>query len=293
MRLLHISDTHAYVEGTSDAVELAKYLGVQIVHTGDIVQDFYQQSVDYMDLGAVWPVIGNHDAINQSGTDPAGYHWHDRPSQQQLRAKFYDPFPARGLVFGGSNATWWHKDMPDCRIIGLDVTALGDDLALESTWLRATLNDIPTVVLAHIGPRNLAYEANSFTDYSYWSDPAWYGDSWSNVYPGIAQLSNIVFAHAETSGTPTVMLCGHEHVDGAIVHRGVPIITVGSIVQDPSGIYRSTVKDTSRLVSNLVTFTQHSLVVQRLGADSRANGSRAKMWAYSYDNNRVTAIVSQ
>lgn len=293
MRLLHISDTHAYADGTSDAVELANYLGVQIVHTGDMVQDYYQQSIDYMDSAAMWPVIGNHDAINQSGTDPTGYHWRDKPTQQQLRAKFYDPFPARGLVFGDSNATWWHKDMPDCRIIGLDVTALDDDLARESAWLRDTLNAMPTIVLAHIGPRNLAYAANSFTDYSYWSDPAWYGNSMASVYPGIAQLSNIVFAHAETSDTPTVMLCGHEHVDGAIVHRGVPIITVGSIVQDPSGIYRSTVKDTSRLVANLVTFTPHALVVQRLGADSRTNGSRAKMFVYSYDDKRITAIVSQ
>lgn len=292
MRLLHISDTHAYTDGTADAVELGRYLGVQIVHTGDMVQDYYQQGIAYMDSAAMWPVIGNHDAINQSGTDPTGYHWHDKPSQQQLRGTFFDPFPSRGLVFSDDGATWWHKDVQDCRIIGLDVTALGDDLARECAWLRTMLTSMPTIVLAHIGPRELPYTANSFTDYSYWSDPAWYGNNMSNVYPGIAQLSSIVFANAETSETPIVMLCGHEHVDGAIVHRGVPIITVGSIVQDPSGIYRSTVKDTSRLVANLVTFTQHDLVVQRLGADSRTNGSRAKMWAYSYDAKRVTAIIS-
>lgn len=294
MRVLHISDTHGYAAGTDDAMTLASRLKVHVVHTGDMVPDYHQQSVDYLDMGKILPVIGNHDAINESGTDPSGYNWHDKPSQAALRKKFFDPFPAQGLTFPGSNATWWHKDMEGCRVIGLDVTALGADLANEVKWLGSVLNAMPTLVLAHIAPRNLAYSADGFTNAAYFANASWYDPDVAQIYPGVAQLSDAVFQHAELTGTPTAMLCGHEHADGAIVHRGVPVITVGSVIQDAyNNVCRSQEAVTSRLVANLVTFDATGLVVQRLGADSRPTGSRAKMWAYSYADSRVTAIVSR
>lgn len=293
MRLLHISDTHSYADGSNDAVAVASCMGVQLVHTGDMVQDYYQQGVDYLDMDAIWPVLGNHDTINQSGTDPAGYHWHDKPSQADLRARYFDGYPARGLVFPTADATWWHKDVDGCRIIGLDITALGNDLTKQLTWLRSTLNTMPTLVLSHIGPRGLHYTPNSFTNMAYWSDPSQYDPNTDAVYPAIAQLSNTVFSHAELYNVPVCMLCGHEHADGIIVHKGIPIITVGSTVQDKyNNVYRSTSHDTSRLVANLVTFDKTGVTVQRLGADGRTTGSRAKMWVYSYVEQRVTAIVS-
>lgn len=293
MRVLHISDTHGYTQGASDAMALAASMGVPVVHTGDMVPDYYQQDISYLDMANILPVIGNHDAINESGTDPSGYHWHDKPTQAALRAKYFDPYPGRGLTFPDATATWWHKDMEGCRIIGLDITALGNDLASEVNWLERTLNTVPTFVLAHIGPRNLAYSADGFTNAAYWGDKSLYNANTGVIYPGIDKLSDVVFRHAELTGTPTVMLCGHEHTDGAIVHRGVPIISVGSVIQDRyNNVYRSKEAVTSRLVANLVTFDATGLVVQRLGADSRPTGSRAKMWAYSYADSRVTAIMS-
>lgn len=294
MRVLHISDTHGYAAGANDAMALASRLNVPVVHTGDMVPDYYQQSVDYLDMGKILPVIGNHDAINESGTHPSGYDWHDKPSQAELRKKFFGPIPAQGLIFPDSNATWWHKDMEGCRVIGLDITALGADLANEVKWLGSVLNAMPTLVLAHIAPRNLAYSADGFTDAAYFANASWYDPNVAQIYPGVAQLSDAVFRHAELTGTPTAMLCGHEHADGAIVHRGVPVITVGSVIQDAyNNVYRSQEAVTARLVANLVTFDATGLVVQRLGADGRTTGSRAKMWAYSYIENRVTAIVSR
>lgn len=294
MRVLHISDTHGYAAGTDDAMALASRLKVPVVHTGDMVPDYNQQSVSYLDMGKILPVIGNHDAINESGTDPSGYHWHDKPSQTALREKFFDPFPAQGLTFPDSNATWWHKDMEGCRVIGLDITALGADLTNEVKWLGSVLNTMPTLVLAHIAPRNLAYSADGFTNAAYFANASWYDPDVAHIYPGVAQLSDAVFQHAELTGTPTAMLCGHEHADGAIVHRGVPVITVGSVIQDMyNNVYRSQEAVTARLVANLVTFDATGLVVHRLGADGRTTGSRAKMWAYSYIENRVTAIVSR
>lgn len=294
MRVLHISDTHGYAAGTADALAIAAHMAVPVVHTGDIVPDYFQQDIGYMDMASVWPVIGNHDAINESGADPSGYHWHDKPTQADLRAKYFDPYPGRGLVFPDADATWWHRDAAGCRIVGLDVTALEGDLTSQIAWLRNVLTDMPTLVLTHIGPRNLRFSADGFTATGYWDDPALYDPDTAGTYPGIAQLSEVVFAHAELTGTPTAMLCGHEHADGAVVHRGVPVITVGSIIQDRyNNVYRSTGNDTSRVVANLVTFDASGLTVQRLGADSRTTGSRAKMWAYSYDEKRVTAIVSR
>ena len=294
MRVLHISDTHGYAAGTNDAMALASRLKVPVVHTGDMVPDYHQQSIGYLDMGKILPVIGNHDAINESGTDPSGYNWHDKPSQAALRKKFFDQFPAQGLTFPDSNATWWHKDMEGCRVIGLDITALGADLANEVKWLGSVLNTMPTLVLAHIAPRNLAYSADGFTNAAYFANASWYDADVSHIYPGVAQLSDAVFQHAELTSTPTAMLCGHEHADGAIVHRGVPVITVGSVIQDMyNNVYRSQEAVTSRLVANLVTFDRTGLVVQRLGADSRPSGSRAKMWAYSYSDSRVTAIISR
>lgn len=293
MRALHISDTHGYAAGTSDAMALAASMGVPVIHTGDMVPDYHQQSIGYLDMGKILPVIGNHDAINESGTDPSGYNWHDKPSQEALRKKFFDPFPTQGLIFPNSTATWWHKDMEGCRVIGLDVTALGADLANEVNWLGSVLNTMPTLVLAHIAPHNLAYSANGFTYAAYFANTSWYDPAVAQIYPGVDKLSDAVFRHAELTGTPTAMLCGHEHADGAIVHRGVPVISVGSVIQDTyNNIYRSQEAVTSRLVANLVTFDETGLVVQRLGADSRTTGSRAKMWAYSYTDSRVTAIVS-
>lgn len=294
MQVMHISDSHGYAAGTADALALAAHMGVPVVHTGDIVPDYFQQDIGYMDMARVWPVIGNHDAINASGTDPSGYHWHDKPTQAELRAKYFDPYQSRALVFPSANATWWHRDVAGCRIVGLDVTALGADLAEEITWLRNILTDMPALVLTHICPRNLPFAADGFTAAGYWDDPTLYDANTGSIYPGIAQLSEVVFAHAELTGAPTAMLCGHEHADGAVVHRGVPIISVGSIIQDRyNNVYRSTGKDTSRVVANLVTFDAYGLIVQRLGADGRTTGSRAKMWVYSYIDKRVTAIVSR
>jgi hypothetical protein len=259
-----------------------------------MVPDYHQQSIGYLDMGKILPVIGNHDAINESGTDPSGYNWHDKPSQAALREKFFDPYQSQGLTFPDSNATWWHKDMEGCRVIGLDITALGTDLANEVKWLGSVLNTMPTLVLAHIAPRNLVYSADGFTNAAYFANASWYDADVSHIYPGVAQLSDAVFQHAELTSTPTAMLCGHEHADGAIVHRGVPVITVGSVIQDMyNNVYRSQEAVTSRLVANLVTFDRTGLVVQRLGADSRPTGSRAKMWAYSYSDSRVTAIISR
>lgn len=294
MRALHISDTHGYAAGTDDAMAIATSMGVPVIHTGDMVPDYYQQDISYLDMANILPVIGNHDAINESGTDPSGYNWHDKPSQAALREKFFDPFPAKGLTFPNSNATWWHKDIEGCRVIGLDITALGADLTNEVKWLGSVLNTMPTLVLAHIAPRNLAYSADGFTDAAYFANASWYEPNVAQIYPGVAQLSDAVFLHAELTGTPTAMLCGHEHADGAIVHRGVPVITVGSVIQDTyNNVYRSQEAVTARLVANLVTFDRTGLVVQRLGADSRTTGSRAKMWAYSYTDSRVTAIMSR
>lgn len=294
MRLLHISDTHGYADGSNDAVSIASSMGVQVVHTGDMVQDYFQQGVDYLAMDAIWPVLGNHDVINQSGTDPSGYNWHDKPTQAELRAKYFDPYPGRALVFPSANATWWHRDVSDCRIVGLDATALGADLSAEIAWLHNILTDMPALVLTHYCPRNLPFAADGFTATGYWDDPTLYDNNPVNIYPGIAQLSEVVFAHAELTGTPTAMLCGHEHADGAVVHRGVPVISVGSIIQDRyNNVCRSSGKDTSRVVANLVTFDASGLTIQRLGADGRTTGSRAKMWAYSYAEKRVTAIVSR
>lgn len=294
MRVLHISDTHGYAQGTSDAMAIAASMGVAVVHTGDMVPDYYQQDISYLDMANILPVIGNHDAINESGTDPSGYHWHDKPTQAALRGKYFDPYPGRGLIFPDASATWWHKDMDGCRIIGLDITALGNDLTSEVNWLKRTLNTVPTLVLAHIGPRNLTYSSDGFTNAAYWHDQSLYEADTGTLYPGIAQLSEVVFAHAELTSTPTAMLCGHEHADGAVAHRGVPVISVGSIIQDRyNNVYRSTGNDTSRVVANLVTFDASGLTVQRLGADGRTTGSRAKMWAYSYAEKRITAIVSR
>lgn len=294
MRVLHISDTHGYTQGTSDAMALAASMGVIVVHTGDMVPDYYQQDIGYLDMGNILPVIGNHDAINQSGTDPSGYHWHDKPTQAALRAKYFDPYPSQGLVFPDASATWWHKDVEACRVIGLDITALGNDLASECMWLQGVLTNTPTLVLAHIGPRNLSYSADGFTCSEYWRNRTWYTPDVATIYPGITQLSNIVFEHAERSGASIAMLCGHEHADGAVVYRGVPVITIGSVIEDAyNNVYRSQAADTARLVANLVTFDATGLTVQRLGADSRTTGSRAKMWSYSYAEKRVTAIVSR
>lgn len=273
---------------------LAASMGVTVVHTGDMVPDYYQQDISYLDMANILPVIGNHDAINESGTAPSGYHWHDKPTQAALRAKYFEPYPERGLILPDENATWWHKDMGDCRVIGLDITALDNDLTSEVSWLERTLNTMPTLVLAHIGPRNLIYSADGFTNEAYWRDPSLYDANTGVIYPGIAKLSDVVFRHAELTATPTAMLCGHEHADGAIVHRGTPIISVGSVIQDAyNNVCRSQGADTSRLVANLVTFDAAGLTVQRLGADSRPTGSRAKMWAYSYADSRVTAIMSR
>ena len=294
MKVLHISDTHGYSDGTSDALSLARRMGLPIVHTGDMVPDYFQQSIDYLDMPNIWPIVGNHDAINRSGANPAGYDWHDKPTQSELRTKFFDPYPGRGLIFPTDDATWWHKDIEGCRIIGLDITAIGSDLVNETNWLRSTLNMMPTLVLAHIGPRRLKNSADGFTCETYWQNTAWYNPDEDKTYPGITQLSEIAFAHAESAGVPTAMLCGHEHADGAIVHRGVPVINIGSVISDKyNNLYRSQSADTARTVANLVTFDSSGLTVQRLGSDSRSTGSRAKMWSYSYAEHRVTAIVSR
>lgn len=288
IQLLHISDTHAFAEGTRDAVALSQRLGIPLVHTGDMVQDYYGQDIAYAYPGTMLFCIGNHDVWTK--TLPRQY-----TEQSKLYATYYAPYASGRNCVQTAPDTWWYKDIEDVRLISLDCLCDGSVMARQLTWLENAIAECDwCVVLSHMAPRSLQPHACCLTCSAYYSttfvSPEEQGQM--QYTPGLKQLYDALLPHKDKI---LIELCGHEHADCFGMAPDWPVSVIGSTIIDSyNNVYRSTNTVQNRCVANLVRiYPSDFCAIYRLGAIGRTNGERGRMVVYDYKTNRFSSEVSR
>lgn len=288
IQLLHISDTHAFAEGTRDAVALSQRLGIPLVHTGDMVQDHYGQDITYAYPGTMLFCLGNHDVWTK--TLPRQY-----TEQSKLYATYYAPYTSGRNCAQTAPDTWWHKDIEGVRLISLDCLCDGSVMSRQLTWLENVIAECEwCVVLSHMAPRSLQPHTCCLTCSEYYSttfvSPEEQGQM--QYTPGLKQLYDALLPHKDKI---LIELCGHEHSDCIGMAPDWLVSVIGSTIIDGyNNVYRSTDTVQNRCVANLVRIAPGDFcAIYRLGAIGRTNGERGRMVVYDYKTKRFNAKVSR
>lgn len=288
IQLLHISDTHAFAEGTRDAVALSQRLGIPLVHTGDMVQDHYGQDITYAYPGTMLFCIGNHDVWTK--TLPRQY-----TEQSKLYATYYEPYASGRNCAQTAPDTWWYKDIEDVRLISLDCLCDGSVMARQLTWLENVIAECEwCVVLSHMAPRSLQPHACCLTCSEYYGTTFVSPEEQDQMQytPGLKQLYDALLPHKDKI---LIELCGHEHSDCIGMAPDWPVSVIGSTLIDGyNNVYRSTGNVQNRCVADLVRIAPGEFcAIYRLGAIGRTNGDRGRMVVYDYKTKRFSANVSR
>lgn len=288
IRLLHISDTHGYADGTNDAISLAADLNAHLVHTGDWVRSIITHDSSYAPIDRFLFAVGNHDVC--TGEESNGLPV--RAQNSSIVTKYFEGFDnTRGIV-REPDKTYWYKDIEELRIIGIDQFMSGNDFADEMAWLERIIDGCQyCAILAHMTLRDASVIDCSMSCYSYWHGRDFAGDSAAWGKDSIASVYALLQKHREKV---MCVLCGHDHADGVFMLGGFPTFIVGSThIDGYNNVSRSTDKLISRCVANLVDIEPGvSVVVRRLGAFDRATGERAIICSFNMDGSH-NLIVSR
>nr|DAT96596.1 MAG TPA: purple acid phosphatase [Caudoviricetes sp.] len=288
IRLLHISDSHGYADGTNDAISLAEDLNAHLVHTGDWVKSIITHDSSYAPIERFLFAVGNHDVC--TGEESNGLPV--RAQNSAIVSKYFDGFDSvRGIV-RESDKTYWYKDIGQLRIIGIDQFMSGSELADELAWLEHIIDGCRyCVILAHMTLREASVLDCSMSCYSYWHGRDFAGDINAWGKDSIASVYSMLQQHREKV---MCVLCGHDHADGVFMTDGFPTFVVGSTSIDGyNNVSRSREKLIDRCVANVIDIEPGvSIVVRRLGAFARATGERAFIFTYDMQNNH-RLIVSR
>lgn len=298
LRMLHWSDPHGKAELVSQTCVLASQLGIEYnICTGDIVPDYFEQGINGIDLSNTYFVLGNHDLILQSGTNPEGYEWDKKPTEEQAYTRYFKNWNMLGNVVMQENTTWWYKTISDEKImiIGLDTQATGTAGVDELTWLNNLLDNankqnLSVVVLGHPPVSTLRCIDNSWLDRPYYPNMIPDTQSFeSDWYPYSKKLYDDVNTWADKGVNVVCWLCGHEHADALFIGGNVskyPFITVNSTIQDRySDLYRSEYGTVDAICANLVEYIPEERVlrVYRYGAGTSRGGLKRRCCIWGYD----------
>lgn len=288
IQLLHISDTHAFAEGTRDAVALSQRMGIPLVHTGDMVLDHYGQDITYAYPGTMLFCIGNHDVWTE--TLPRQY-----TEQSKLYATYYEPYASGRDCTQTAPDTWWYKDIEGVRFISLDCLCDGSVMARQLTWLENVIAECEwCIVLSHMAPRSLQPHACCLTCSEYYSTTFVSPEEQDQMQytPGLKQLYDALLPHKDKI---LIELCGHEHSDCVGMAPDWPVSVIGSTLIDGyNNVYRSTGAVQNRCVVDLVRIAPSDFcAIYRLGAIGRTNGERGRMVVYDYKTKRFSTKVSR
>lgn len=304
-RVLQWSDSHHNdnaVNATNALIPTVPQLDLPI-HCGDIVQDHYPQDLGSFDPTISACVLGNHDTIDKSGTNPNGYEWYKQPSQEILYQKYFTRMKPTFDVSLDVNTTWWSKEFTDKGILflGLNDTVLDDVLTKELEFVNERISYAESkgyaIAVAKHGPSNMYNEVKcNFTatymmSAAFTSDKVSYNDAYANG--GEKLLSPIMHSKCKV----LYVLAGHEHGDGfGYITRNdssrVPYIHVGSgIVDIYNDVARGNTTVTSNVVCNMIDYVpeQDVLRIYRLGADASYGGIPRKMLTFSYGSNKIVS----
>ena len=305
LRVLQWSDTHhndANVRATISLIPTVPQLDMPI-HCGDIVEDHYPQELGAFDPTVSCAVIGNHDTIDESGTNPSGYEWYKQPSQSVLYQKYFSKMKDKFGLHMEPDTTWWSKEFEDKGVlfIGLNDTVLDDVMTKELEFVKERVSYAESkgyaIAVAKHGPSNMYngvkcnFTATYMRGAAFITDKVSYNDTYSLA--GEKLLSPIMQSRCRV----LYVLAGHEHGDGfGYITRNdssrVPYIHVGSgIVDIYNDVARGNATVTSNVVCNMIDYVpeQDALRIYRLGADTSYGGIPRKMLTFSYGANRIVS----
>ena len=299
MRIAQVTDTHADTTGTASALAAIRSIRDVdlVVHTGDISQDTFSDSISYADMLKPFAIcIGNHDMLLSKGAISTGYRWDLQPTQEEAYQKYFRDNSTGITIEHGT--TYWYKDLKDCRVIGIDYTARNDAYYNEWYWLERLLTEclsgnVPVFLCSHqICEYAVLQETCDFTYDTYFYDWTMYAhDVGFSVYPFMNKSYELVTEYAERGLKVICWIFGHEHADGAFISGNkknrFPMVCCGSSVHDQyNDVYRS---HTSNYVTDAVinlyewsTGTQ-SLCITRIGPTACSTGRLRNMIAFNYD----------
>lgn len=305
-RLLQWSDSHLandLVQATQTLIAATPDLDL-CIHCGDITHAYNQEGIGVYDATKSVCVIGNHDSIDQSGTDPSGYHWDMQVSQEKLYNAYLAKSKSTFELEMQANTTWWSKEFTEKRVLvlGVNDTLLKSAQEEQYEWFKNKLkyaeqNQLSVLVVKH-GPSNYINNiSNSFTSGNgSGTEFIKEKNTYNEQYPGNDRLIGEL---TKTSARVLCVLYGHTHFDcyGYITKNNsdkIPAIAVTSTLNDPyNDLARSTnTYLTSSLVTNLIEIDDDSLRLYRLGADGCVTGSARKMLTFSYSKNKIVSICS-
>lgn len=304
MRIVQVSDTHSDTVGTYSALSAIRSLKNidLVVHTGDISADAFSDPIGYADILKPYALcVGNHDMLLAKGVISTGYRWEMQPTQEEAYSKYFSDNSAGVKI--KPNTTYWYKDLPDCRVIGIDYTARDNVFYDEWYWLESQLeyclkNRIPVFVCSHqICEYAILQESCDFTYDIYFY--GWKQDAHNtglSVYPFLNKSYELVSKYANAGLKVICWIFGHEHADGAFIsdnENKFPMICCGSSLHDIyNDVYRSDKADYSTdAVVNLYEWYEstQSLCITRIGPKSCSTGRFRSMIAFNYDTSTFKA----
>ena len=283
IELLHISDSHGFADGVSDAVGIAAAYNLPLIHTGDMAFSNISDDISYATPEKMLFCIGNHDVWAAGTTDYS--------DQTRVYAKYFEPYAQQRGTVQTPPDTWWYKDWDSARVVSTDSQCTGAIMDRQISWLNTVLNvDKPIIVLTHMPPRTLVPINCSFTNMEYYNRQFAEDPIMAQYTPGINRITETI---AKYKANVQVELCGHEHADLVGDNVGWLVCAVGSTVIDTyNDLYRSNGALTSRCVCNLVRIDPYkSVEIFRLGAMDRVNGYTQRMIAYNLKS-KIGEVIS-
>lgn len=295
LKILHWTDPHGTNDTVSQTKVLADMMGVDAnVCTGDLVPDYFEQDVSSMDLTDTLFIIGNHDVILESGTNPSGYDWNQKPTEKQAYDKYFKKYANKQFKMN-ENQTWWYKTWSDRKVImlGLDVQATGIAKTAQMAWLGGKLQwakekGYAVIVLGHAPVSTVACVRNSWLDRHYYTDLKPDTSGFEGYYPMLQESYNAVCDWADAGGNVAMWLVGHEHADSLFAggkESKFPMVSVCSTISDRYGdLYRGEAGSVDAVCANYMEYVpeESALRLYRLGAGRSRSGTKRRCCVWGY-----------
>lgn len=303
-KILQWSDTHQATQVNSCNSVIDSAVGIDcVIHCGDLVQNYHEQGVSPVNLRKTLCVIGNHDALLQTGVDPNGYHWERQPTQTQLRERYISPLVAAFGVDSPDGSTWWKKlyRAQNVMVIGVNDTALGNVAERQLRFVEETVSECESngygIVFVKHGPAPSIYPIKCNFTTANANDAITWAVDYETTYPE----ANSYLAPLRLSNAKVVcILYGHNHMDtfSSITKNDgakIPVIGIGSVVADAfNDVSRTSNGTLNDVVMNRIEYIPEldSLRVYRVGACGSALGCSRKMLTWSYAKGKIVSCCS-
>lgn len=273
--LVHFSDVHGSTANLARIITFCEQYSPYIdnvLHTGDTIQQYYSQSLDWWTNTAgsekILNCIGNHDTWDNDGT------WQPAHAGLDCYNKFFAPFISNWDVTQPSGAStgkcYYYKDYTakGVRLIVIDCMSFPNDTDQQS-WLDSTLESarlatLAVVVATHSQPYNTTRISCNFSSVHR-------ADVQENI--GGTGIPQRVQSFIDAGGEFVCYLTGHAHRDRLSYLTDYPsqiCITIDAArTQDGYMDKVRTVGAKSQDLFNIVSIDTSDKVIRlcRVGAD--------------------------